>query len=353
MTSSDQRHSSESQQKPAITDKWQSFEQLLPYLRELKIGLPKPIANPTHMAEIRPPHDPLLVRAELAQLPADRLLMEFRHYQVYFGSAQEIPLVMDEIARLREVTFRAFQEGNGEAEDRDAFDLDYVHVFVWDVDRDSLVGAYRLGQTDKLRAARGNEGVYLSQFFDFDEAFFAGPPVLEIGRSFVVPDYQKNHHSLYLLWCGISRYLIKHPQYRLLYGLASMSRLYDARAMAVMRDVLLEPRGDVRAAGERFDPDLGERWQSYLQETRPITMRDLSQMVKALQSDAVNDAMDVPALIRHYHKLGATFHEIGVDHRFNNTPGLLLRLHAPSIPPKYLKMYFGDEYPSYVNYSDD
>ena len=75
-------------------------------------------------------------------------------------------------------------------------------------------------------------------------------------------------------------------------------------------------------------------------------MRDLSKMVKMLE----DDNKDVPALIRHYHKLGATFHEAAVDTQFNNTPGLLLRLNVPKIPPKYMKMYFGDGWEDYVAY---
>ena len=211
-----------------------------------------------------------------------------------------------------------------------------------------MVGAYRLGRTDELRKGVGNAGIYLSQFFNFDEDFFEGPPMLEIGRSFVQPEYQKNHNSLFLLWCGISRYLKQHPRYRRLYGLVSMSRLYDAKAMAVMRDVLLERREDV-SAGEPFDPDLGEPWQEFLERTRPFTMKDLSKMVKALEADE----KDVPALIRHYHKLGATFHEMAVDTCFNNTPGLLIRLNAPQIPPKYMKMYFGENWEAYVDYREE
>lgn len=324
-------------------DSFHSFMDMLPYLKNVQISLPKAAVDESNMAPIIEPAPLEDVEAEIAALPAAQTLMEKGPFIVVHGSAQQIPLMLHEIGRLRETTFRAFQEGNGTPEDRDEFDLTYEHLFVWDRENRALVGAYRLGRTDELRMVDGNNSIYLSQFFDFEEAFFDGPPMLEIGRSFVVPDYQKNHNSLFLLWCGISRFLIANPKYRYLYGLVSMSRLYDASSMAVMRDVLLQPREDVRA-GEPYAPDLGTPWQEFLARTRPITMRDLSAMVKALEADS----KDVPALIRHYHKLGGTFHEAAVDTCFNNTPGLLLRLHAPSIPEKYLKMYFGEHWPSYV-----
>lgn len=336
-----------SDQKDVVgEDSFHSFLEMLPYLKNLKISLPKAAVDEANMAPIIAAAPPADVAAEVAALPEDNVLMEKGPFLVAFGRAEQIPLMLHEIGRLREITFRAFQEGNGLSEDRDEFDLTYEHLFVWDREARALVGAYRLGRTDELRLIDGNNSIYLSQFFNFDEQFFDGPPMLEIGRSFVVPDYQKNHNSLFLLWCGISRFIMRHPKYRRLYGLVSMSRLYDASSMAVMRDVLLQPREDVRA-GEPYAPDLGTPWQEFLAHTRPITMKDLSRMVKALEEDS----KDVPALIRHYHKLGATFHEAAVDTCFNNTPGLLLRLHVPSIPEKYLNMYFGDGWPEYVNYT--
>lgn len=336
-----------SEESADSVDRMQSFEEVLPYLKGLQISLPKALANEAEMAPIIPSAPVADVEAEIMALPGEQVLMEHRSFMVAYGTAQQLPVVLREIGRLREITFRAFQEGNGGPEDRDDFDLTYLHLFAWDREARAMVGAYRLGRTDELRAGVGNAGIYLSQFFNFAEDFFDGPPMLEIGRSFVVPDYQKNHNSLFLLWCGISRYLKAHPRYRRLYGLVSMSRLYDARAMAVMRDVLLEPREDV-SAGVPYNPDLGEPWQAFLERTRPFTMKDLSRMVKALEADE----KDVPALIRHYHKLGATFHEMAVDTCFNNTPGLLIRLNAPQIPPKYMKMYFGENWEDYVNYQD-
>lgn len=319
------------------SDDMQTLDELLPYLRNVKMALPKPVVEENEMLPVAPAVPKEDLQAEITALPAQQMLMEYKNFKVYYGSAQQLPRMLDQISRLRELTFRAHQEGSGQAEDRDRFDTAYLHLFAWDVKEHAIVGAYRLGQTDTLRQQFGNEGVYLAQMFDFSDEFYAGSPLLEIGRSFVTPDYQRNTYSLFLLWCGISRYLLHHPKYRQLYGVVSMSRLYDSRAMAVMRDVLLEPRTDV-VAETPYEPDLGGKWQAYLKETRPMTMKDLSRIVKALE----DEARDVPVLIRHYHKLGARFHAAVVDQNFNNTPGLLLRLNVPQMPRKYLKMYFGE-----------
>ena len=322
-----------------------TFLDILPDLSDVTLSLPKAVTAAESLQPIAPAVAKEILEQEIAALPEHQMLMQYRHYRVYYGSAQQLPRMLDEIARCRELTFRELKEGSGASEDRDRFDETYLHLFAWDTEARQLVGAYRLGRTDELRKEGGNDAVYLAQMFDFAESFYDGPPTLEIGRSFVVPAYQRSHHSLFLLWCGISRYLLKHPRYRQLYGVVSMSRLYDVRAMAVMRDVLLEPRDDVRAEAP-YEPDLGDSWQSYLNERRPFTMKDLSDMVKVLEGDL----RDVPVLIRHYHKLGATFHAAAVDANFNNTPGLLLRLHVPSIPAKYMKTYFGDGWEGYLAY---
>ena len=195
------------------SDDMQTLDELLPYLRNVKMALPKPVVEENEMLPVAPAVPKEDLQAEITALPAQQMLMEYKNFKVYYGSAQQLPRMLDQISRLRELTFRAHQEGSGQAEDRDRFDTAYLHLFAWDVKEHAIVGAYRLGQTDTLRQQFGNEGVYLAQMFDFSDEFYAGSPLLEIGRSFVTPDYQRNTYSLFLLWCGISRYLLHHPHW--------------------------------------------------------------------------------------------------------------------------------------------
>ena len=95
-----------------------------------------------------------------------------------------------------------------------------------------------------------------------------------------------------------------------------------------------------------YEPDLGKVWQDFVGDHAPMGMKIVSHLVKSLEANE----RDVPVLIRHYHKLGARFVSAAVDAAFNNTPGLLLRLHVPSIPAKYMKTYFGDGWEGYLAY---
>ena len=323
------------------------FAKLLTIIQSAAVAMPKAAIDPDSTLPIAAPVDSSLIEVELERLPAQQCLHTYRQFRVYCGSQAQLEATVREITRLREQTFRAFQEGSGREVDTDQFDASYLHLFVWDAQARNIVGGYRLGQTDLLREVHGPEAVYLGMMFDFDDSFYDGPTMLEIGRSFVAIEYQKLHASLHLLWCGIGRFVVQNPRYRRLYGVVSLSRLYDSRTIAAIRDALLEPSPGVRAKSA-YEPDLGAEWRGYLASHHPMAIRDLSALVRALE----DEERDVPVLIRHYHKLGARFVSAAVDGNFNNTPGLLLSLDIPSIPDKYLKLYLGENVQSFLEYAD-
>lgn len=330
------------------TNDAQAISDILGYLQTIAIELPKAVTEPDQMQPIAPAISDKAIAAELAELPPENELFAYRQFRVYCGRANQLPNTLREITRLRELTFRMMQEGSGLAVDTDTFDETYTHLLAWDTDNQKIVGGYRLGKTDELLATQGTDGVYLSEMFEFDPAFYSGSPMLEIGRSFVVPDYQKNHASLFLLWVGISQYIIQHPQYRRVYGVVSMSRLYNPTTLATIRNALVEPDADVTPKAP-YNPDLGSTWSAFSGDDQPLEMKTVSNLVRALESGE----RDVPVLIRHYQKLGARFVSAAVDSSFNNTPGLLLSLHVPSMPQKYLKQYLREGAAEYVAYQAD
>ncbi len=135
------------------------------------------------------------IAAEVASLPADRLLDRSGDLEVYLAPANEIPAVLREIGRLREITFRAVGEGTGQPADLDGFDCHYLHLFVWQSKKCELVGAYRLAGTDAVRE------LYTGTLFEYGDAFRRRlGPALELGRSFVRQEYQRGFAPLLLLW---------------------------------------------------------------------------------------------------------------------------------------------------------
>lgn len=284
---------------------------------------------------------------ELRALPSRQRLLDFKQFSVFYATADQIPALMGDIGRERERVFRLHDEGSGNGRDTDAYDLSYVQLFAWDNAARTLVGAYRLGQTDMLRKCYGDQGNYLAQMFAFDAAFYA-PEVatLELGRSFVVPEHQKSFHALYLLWQGIGRFLVAHPRYRRLYGTVSLSRQYDPRAIALLCDALIEPSPLVRPK-HPLRLTLHDEWKTFRSDRGALDLQTLSACVRGLDAEG----KDIPVLVRHYHKLGARFHCVGVDPNFNATAGLLLSVDVPGLSSKALSTFLGDGADSYLAYS--
>ncbi len=322
------------------------YARLMTYLLELKTGRTATVPAVAQQAPLAALSAPSLIEQELRALPEKQHLLDFRKFSVFYAQARQIPLLMKDIARERERVFRLHDEGSGQPRDEDDYDQIYVQLFVWDKEKHSLVGAYRMGRTDILRQ-RGAAGVYLSQMFEFEDAFFdTMPPALELGRSFVVPEHQKSFHSLYLLWMGIGRYLVAHPRYRRLYGTVSLSRQYDDRAVALMCDALIEQSPHVHAR-HALPGSLHPEWLDYRPTRATISLKDLSACVRGLD----DEGKDLPVLLKLYHKLGAKFYSVAVDPNFNNTPGLLLMVDMEKVPEKLLATFLGEATTEYLAYS--
>ncbi|XOV80454.1 MAG: lysophospholipid acyltransferase family protein [Aestuariibacter sp.] len=294
-----------------------------------------------HFTPLADKVDRQLIKAELAALPDDQQLLSYKGFDVYYGQQAQFPNVVQEIARQRERVFREHDEGSGAAIDSDHFDATYTHLLVVERDSGDIIGAYRMGRTDKLLQHGGIEHLYLSQMFDFKPAFYnQQEPCLELGRSFVVPEQQKSFHGLYLLWRGIAAFVCKYPQYRRLYGTVSLSKLYDKRSLAIIREALISPHNSV-AAKVPFDHALHPELVDFHTEygLRPY----VSTFLKTIEADG----KDIPILLKHYMKLGAEFYALGLDGNFADTPGLLLSVDLKSIPEKSARQFFGKQYDTY------
>jgi putative hemolysin len=270
---------------------------------------------------------PGVLAREIASLPPDRRLLASGSYDVLVFQGDALPSVLREIARLREVAFRQAGEGTGRALDRDRFDDLYLHLFVWNRERGEIVGAYRMGPTDLLLPRLGERGLYTATLFRFRGRLLAQiDPALELGRSFVRPEYQRSHSALTLLWRGIGEYVVRNPRYRRLFGPVSISNEYRSLSrqllMAFLRVAcgpsdlsgLVRPRHPARLAPPRA---LDARFLG-------TVVRDLDE-VDGLIRDIESDRKGMPVLLRQYLRLNARLLGFNVDPDFGDVlDGLLL-----------------------------
>jgi putative hemolysin len=301
--------------------------------------LPEAFENVIQSAE------PALIQQELLDLPDDQHLLDFKSFSVYYGYQKQIPTCVQEITRLREITFRTLNEGSGEACDTDKYDATYMHLFIYDNENREIIGAYRIGQTDLLQKNGSLNALYLSQMFTFDSAFInQQEPCLEMGRSFIVEHHQNSFYGLLLLWKGIGAFICKNPQYRTLYGTVSLSKLYDPRSVALIDEIMVTDRQGVHA-NIAFEGSLHPEALEFL-KSESWCFKHLSALVQGIETDG----KDVPVLLKQYNKLNAVFHCIGIDSNFNQTPGLLLSVNMAEAPDKLLNIYLGEGKEAYVNY---
>ena len=281
---------------------------------------------------------------EVNALPQEQHLVSYKDFDVYYGFQAQMPTVVDEIARLRELVFRQHNEGSGEPLDTDHFDATYTQLFIINRKSGQIIGAYRMGQTDKLTEKIGREGLYLNQMFDFKPSFYnLSEPCLEMGRSFLVPEYQKSFYGLFLLWRGIGAFACKFPRFRRLYGTVSLSKLYDKRSIAIIEQALVKTRNDV-SPRTAYNVELPADLQEF------ATQQSLRQNLSAFMQSIESDGKDIPILLKHYMKLGAEFYCLGVDRNFADTPGLLLCVDLLNIPDKMAKQYLAEGLEEYREY---
>jgi putative hemolysin len=287
------------------------------------------------IAEAEPPR---LLAAEVQALSARHTLYAAGDYVVLVAQRQLVPRVMNEIGRLREISFRAVGEGTGKARDIDAYDDWYLQLFVWQRKAQQVLGAYRLCMTDVVRQRHGDQGLYTKSLFEFDGALLdqLGPAV-ELGRSFVRMELQGAGRVLALLWRGIGHLLAARPRYRTLFGPVSVSSAYTEASRQLIAAEL--------CSGEYRHASCGS-----VQPKRPCPpcepCHDPGADIKALSrrvSQLEPDQKGVPILIREYVKLGGQFLAFSVDADFQDAMDGFVVVDLDRTPSKLLKLHMGEE----------
>ncbi len=292
---------------------------------------------------LAPPPPVELLQEEVAQLPPEQLLTHNGVMEVWYARAAQIPHLLQEIGRLRELTFREAGEGTGKACDIDLYDSYYLHLFVWNTEQRELVGAYRLGLVDQILPRYGKHGLYTHSLFRYRRRLIEQlPPSIELGRSFVQPDYQRSFSPLLLLWKGIGAFVVRHPRYRILLGPVSISNDYHALSrqlmVAFLRDNLYLPELARHVQPRRPFRGMGRRWHS----NGYAHLADI-EALSGLISQIEGGEKGAPILLRQYLKLGGRVLGFNVDRQFSDALDGLVMVDLCQTESKMLARYMGPE----------
>ncbi len=275
-----------------------------------------------------------MLKKDISDIQEDYLLFSMKNYSVYCAPTIKIPNILNEIGRLREVTFRAVGEGTNRSMDLDEFDLYYYHLFIWDNDTNRIVGAYRVGKGKDIIDRYGVKGFYIHTLFKIRKEML---PVLyesiELGRSFIVEDYQRKPFPLFMLWKGILYFLIKNPEYRYLVGPVTISGKYtDVSKELIMKFIkrnhwneefarYITPRCKYRV--ETNDPDV-----EVMVEASGDNIATLDKVI----GDIEPSSDKLPVLLKKYISLNGRITGFNIDPKFNMCLDGLLILDLFDVP---------------------
>jgi len=296
-------------------------------------------AKKTKVEEVAPEIDPHIIRSEVENLASEYMLFKSRSYVVYCAPSSKLPNILTEIGRLREITFREVGEGTNQSIDIDEYDLYYHQLFIWDEENHKIVGAYRVGKGNEILSGYGLKGFYLQSLFKMSKKF---EPVLsqsiELGRSFIVKEYQRKPMPLFLLWKGILYFLMKNPESRYLIGPVSISNKYSN----LSKDLIIK-----FIMANYFNYELGQYVKSRKQFKVKIKDMDIDILLQTAKDDInkldkiigdfeiTNDKL--PVLLKKYISLNAKIVGFNIDPNFNDCLDGLLVLDLFDVPMKVVE----------------
>ncbi|HNX54637.1 MAG TPA: GNAT family N-acyltransferase [Prolixibacteraceae bacterium] len=278
------------------------------------------------------PHEKIL--EELKSLNSEHLLFRLKSYSVYCVPSKRIPNILLEIGRLRELTFRQVGEGTNRSIDLDEFDLYYHQMFIWDEDTEMIAGAYRIGKGADILHQYGVRGFYIQSLFKIKDGMQDMlKETMELGRSFVVKEYQRKPMPLFLLWKGILYFTLKNPEYRYLMGPVSVSDDYSTTSKEMIIKFIMTHHFDWKLA-RSITPRNSYKFKTEDQNLSVVmeTMDNDINSLDKLIDDVDESNSGLPVLLKKYIKLNAKIIGFNVDPKFNNCLDGLIVLDLCDVP---------------------
>ncbi len=309
--------------------------------KSLKDTLKQPVKKSDKQVEaiIKPVDKDLLIKDINHLTSIDDKLFEKNEYVAFLSDAKNMPDIMREIGRLREITFRAVGEGTGKSIDLDKYDKYYKHLILWDKDKNQLVGAYRMGLGRDIFEKYGLKGFYLSELFTFDpELNDMMQKSIEMGRAFIVEAYQQKPFPLFLLWRGIIHTTLRYPDHEYLIGPVSISDKFTRFSKSLIIEFMKSYFYDAYTAqfvrpNKAFKVKLKEEDKAFIFDTAGENLTKFDKLIDELEPENLK----IPVLLKKYIKQNARLIAFNVDPNFNNAIDGLMYIKISDLPEDTVK----------------
>lgn len=310
------------------------FEKETPFLPKPNLKTPK---NPKQIVSATS-LDKIIAEINYAR-EKDCRLLESKNYEVFFANANEIPNILNEIGRLREITFREVGEGTNESIDIDDYDKYYRHMFLWDGEAKKIAGAYRMGLGSEIYPKYGIDGFYLTDLFGFEpELYDMLHYSIEMGRAFIVKEYQQKPMPLFLLWKGIIHITLRHPEHKFLLGGVSISNQFSNFSKSLMIEFMKSNFYDPYIAQyihpkKEFKVKLKDADKDFIFDEAEADLNKFDKLIDELEPGSLR----LPVLIKKYIKQNARVIAFNVDPLFNNAIDGLMYIRISDLPDSTVK----------------
>ncbi|MEN8816977.1 MAG: lysophospholipid acyltransferase family protein [Nonlabens sp.] len=269
----------------------------------------------------------------------DKRLLVSKNYEIFLAKKEHIPNVLKELGRLREITFRAIGEGTNNSTDLDKYDDYYHQMFLWDSDANRIAGAYRMGMGSEISKAYGLDGFYLNELFKFEpELHKMMSESIEMGRAFIIKEYQLKPMPLFLLWKGIVHCTLRFPEHKYLIGGVSISNKFSNFSKSLMIEFMksnyydpyvaqyITPKQDFKVKLEDADKD-------FIFDESEADLNKFDKLIDELEPNELR----LPVLIKKYVKQNAKVVAFNVDPLFNNAVDGLMYIRIADLPESTVK----------------
>jgi len=269
----------------------------------------------------------------------DGRLLESKNYEVFFATSKDIPNLLHEIGRLREITFRGVGEGTNKAIDIDLYDKYYHHLFLWDREANCLAGAYRMGLGKEIYKKYGINGFYVHTLFRIEpELHQMMENTIEMGRAFIIDEYQQKPMPLFLLWKGIIHVTLRYPEYKYLMGGVSISNQFSDFSKSLMIEFMKSHYYDPYIAQyirpkKEYKVKLKDADKDFVFDATKADMQKFDKIIDEIEPGALR----IPVLIKKYVKQNARLVAFNVDPKFNNAVDGLMYIKVADIPESTVK----------------
>lgn len=286
------------------------------------------------------PISPNKIEKEIEGLnKSDALLFCSKNYKIYLTDAKQIKNTLLEIGRSREITFREVGEGTNKSIDLDKYDKFYKHLLLWDEVNKKLVGAYRMGFGQEIFKKYGMAGFYVNELFKIEpELHDMMEKTIEMGRAFIIKEYQQKPMPLFLLWKGIVHVTLRYPEYKYLMGGVSISNKFSNFSKSLMIEFMKSHYYDPFVAQyvrpkKEYKVSLKDTDKDFVFDAAKADMNKFDKIIDEIEPGSLR----LPVLLKKYVKQNAKLVAFNVDPKFNNAVDGLMYIRIADIPESTVK----------------